>query len=385
MKKKICVVTATRAEYGLLYWILKEIQSDCNLELQLIVTGTHLSPEFGMTIKEIENEFVINKTIEILMSSDTSIGISKTMALAQISISEALSELNPDIVLLLGDRSELLSAAAAALIARIPIAHIHGGETTEGAYDEAIRHSITKMSHLHFATTEKYKQRIIQLGEDPKTVFNFGAPGLDNLKKLPLLGRKKIEKKLKLKFNLRNILVAFHPITLQKNSTEKYFSQIIEALNGLKNTNLIFTKSNADVESRIINSMIDDYVSNNRKKSISFHSLGQINFLSCIKNCDIIIGNSSSGIIEAPSLRTATIDIGDRQKGRIRASSVISCSANKEEILQAINRVYTTEFSSIVKLTTNPYYQDNTSKKIVEEIKRYKFSKNLIKKFYDCI
>jgi GDP/UDP-N,N'-diacetylbacillosamine 2-epimerase (hydrolysing) len=248
--RKICVVTGARAEYGLLYWLMKEIQADAQLELQVIVTGMHLSPEFGLTYKEVEKEFRINKKIEMLLSSDTPIGISKSMGLAQISFAEAYAELNPDIVVVLGDRFEIFSAASAAMIARIPIAHIHGGETTEGAFDEAIRHSITKMSHLHFVATEDYRRRVMQLGEAPERVFNFGAPGLDNVIKLKLLEKNEFEKVIDFKLGMKNLLVTFHPATLEQSTAENQFQQLLNALDELSDTNIIFTKSNADTDGR---------------------------------------------------------------------------------------------------------------------------------------
>jgi GDP/UDP-N,N'-diacetylbacillosamine 2-epimerase (hydrolysing) len=245
MKRKICIITGTRAEYGLLYWLMKEIESDKDLELQLIVTGMHLSPEFGLTYKEIEKEFKIDKKIEMLLSSDTPVGISKSMGLAQISFAEAFNELAPDIVVILGDRYEVFSAASAAMVSRIPIAHIHGGEVTEGAFDESIRHSITKMAHLHFTATEEYRRRVIQLGEYPDRVFNVGAMGIENIKKLKLLNKEEFEKSINFKLNKKNILVTFHPVTLEKNSAGKQFKELLDAIDELENTNIIFTKANS--------------------------------------------------------------------------------------------------------------------------------------------
>src|SRR3989338_4133875 len=320
--RKICIITGTRAEYGLLYWLMKEMQSNASLELQVIVTGMHLSPEFGLTYKEIEKEFSINKKIEMLLSSDTPIGISKSMGLAQISFAEAYEDLSPDIAVVLGDRFEIFSAATAAMIARIPIAHIHGGETTEGAFDEAIRHSVTKMSHLHFVATEEYRQRGIQLGEDPKRVFNFGAPGLDNINNLHLLTKEEFEESIGFKLGMKNLLVTFHPVTLEQSTAKEQFQQLLFALDSLSDTHIIFTKANADTDGRIINYMIDSYVSANSNKSIAFTSLGQLRYLSALQNVDAVVGNSSSGLIEAPSFKIGTINIGDRQKGRIKAASV---------------------------------------------------------------
>ncbi len=252
-KRKVCVITGTRAEYGLLFWLMKEIQADAMLELQIIATGMHLSPEFGLTYKEIEKDFKIDKKIEMLLSSDTSIGISKSMGLAQISFAESYDQLQPDMVVVLGDRYEIFSAVSAAMIARIPIAHLHGGETTEGAFDEAIRHSITKMSHLHFTATEAYKNRVIQLGEQPDSVFNVGGLGIDNIIKLTLLSKEELEESIDFKLNKNNILITFHPVSLEKATAQHQFNELLLALDEQENTALIFTKANSDPDGRIIN------------------------------------------------------------------------------------------------------------------------------------
>ncbi len=383
MKRKICVVTGTRAEYGLLYWLMKEIEADSELELQLIVTGMHLSPEFGLTYKEIEKEFKIDKKIEMLLSSDTSIGISKSMALAQISFSEAYEELKPDIVLVLGDRYEIFSAASAAVIARVPIAHLHGGETTEGAFDEAIRHSITKMSHLHFVATDEYRKRVIQLGEEPQRVFNVGGMGIENIKRLKLLTKEEFEKSINFKLNKKNILVTFHPVTLENSTAKEQFSELLEAIDELEDTHIIFTKANSDTDGRIINKMIDDYVAKNSHKSIAFTSLGQLRYLSALQFIDAMVGNSSSGLAEAPSFKIGTINIGDRQKGRIKSDSVIDCKPQKEDILRAFKILYSQEFQENLQKVNNPYGDGIASQKIINTLKKVDV-KNLLKKsFYD--
>lgn len=381
--RKICVVTGTRAEYGLLYRLMKEIQADQDLELQIIVTGMHLSPEFGLTYKEIEKEFLINKKIEMLLSSDTSIGISKSMGLAQISFAEAYSELCPDIIVVLGDRFEIFSAASAAMIARIPIAHIHGGETTEGAFDEAIRHSITKMSHLHFAATEEYRRRIIQLGEQPDRVFNFGAPGLDNICDMRPLTRDEFEQAIGFELGRNNLLVTFHPVTLEKDTAGEQFQQLLLALDALEDTRVIFTKANADINGRAINSMIDEYVAGNPGKAVAFASMGQLRYLSALRYVDAVVGNSSSGLIEAPSFRIGTINIGDRQKGRIKASSVIDCLPLRNEITKAIRRLYSTEFRESLRGVTNPYGTGGSSKKIAGVLRTMSLTSLLKKQFND--
>ena len=383
MARKICIITGTRAEYGLLYWLLKEIEADKELELQLIATGMHLSPEFGLTYKEIEKEFKINKKIEMLLSSDTSVGISKSMGLAQISFAESYYELKPDIVIVLGDRYEIFSATSAAMIARIPIAHIHGGEKTEGLIDEPIRHSITKMSHLHFTATDEYKNRVIQLGEDPSRVFNVGGMGIENIKRLELLNKKEFEKSIEFKLNIKNILVTFHPVTLENSTAKEQFQQLLDAIDELEDTNIIFTKANSDTDGRVINQMIDEYVTKNSHKSIVFTSLGQLRYLSALQYVDAVVGNSSSGLAEAPSFRIGTINIGDRQKGRIKASSVIDCEPNKDSILKSFEKLYSKEFQETLKTTINPYGNGCASKKIVEILKNVDLKNILKKSFYD--
>jgi GDP/UDP-N,N'-diacetylbacillosamine 2-epimerase (hydrolysing) len=382
MKRKICVVTGTRAEYGLLYWLMKEIEAEKKLKLQLIVTGTHLSPEFGLTYKEIEKEFKIDKKIEMLLSSDTSIGISKAMGLAQISFSEAYEELKPDIVVVLGDRYEIFCATSVAMIARIPVAHIAGGETTEGAFDEAIRHSITKMSHFHFTATQEYKNRVIQLGEHPSRVFNVGGMGIENIKRLKLLSKKEFEKSIDFKLNKKNILVTFHPVTLENSTSKEQFQELLDAIDELEDTNIIFTKANSDTDGRVINQMIDEYVSKNSHKSIGFTSLGQLRYLSALQFVDAMLGNSSSGLGEAPSFKVGTINIGDRQKGRIKASSVIDCKPKKEDILKALKKLYSNKFQKTLLNIKNPYGDGFASQEILKVLKNVSLHNILKKSFY---
>ena len=381
--KKICVVTGTRAEYGLLYWLMKAIQNDPDLELQVIVTGMHLSPEFGLTYKEVEKEFNINKKIEMLLSSDTAVGISKSMGLAQISFAEAYEELQPDLVVLLGDRYEIFSAASAAMIARIPIAHLHGGETTEGAFDEAIRHSITKMAYWHFTAAEPYRQRVIQLGESPDRVFNVGGLGIENIKRLPLLSKPDFEKSIDFKLARCNLLITYHPVTLETASATAQFQALLDAVDTLENTHLIFTKANSDTDGRIINQMIDHYVSQNSHKSVAFASLGQLRYLSALQYVDAVVGNSSSGIAEVPSFKKATINIGDRQKGRLKAQSIIDCVPTEQGIKDALKTVYSDDFQTMLLSTVNPYGDGEASSKILPIIKRDIAAKDLKKIFYD--
>lgn len=378
--KKICIVTGTRAEYGLLFWLIKGVNDDSDLELQLIVTGMHLSPEFGLTWQQVKNDgFPISRKIEILLSSDTAIGISKSNGLAQISFAEAYDQLNPEIIILLGDRTETFAAASAALIAGIPIAHIHGGELTEGAYDDAIRHSITKMSHLHFTSTDLYRKRVIQLGEQPDSVFNYGAIGLDNIRKLPLLGKSEFEESINRKLNKKNYLITFHPVTLEDQSAGEQFSELLSSLDEEENSLLIFTKPNSDKDGRVIIQLIDKYVNKNPEKAISFNSLGQIRYLSAIKYMDAIIGNSSSGIIEVPVFNVPTINIGDRQKGRITGLTIFNCKPKKEDISKTIEFVKNFDKR---KTYHHPYGDGYTSEKILKLLKNLD-KINIKKKFYD--
>lgn len=331
--------------------LLNEIEKDNDLDLQLIVTGMHLSSEFGLTYKEVEQKFTIDKKIEILLSSDSSIGISKSMGLAMISFSEVFEELSPDIIVVLGDRFEIFSAVSAAMISRIPIAHLNGGELTEGLIDEAIRHSITKMSHLHFTATEEYKKRVVQLGENPERVFNVGEIGLDNIKTIKLFTKDEFEKSINYKLDKKSLLVTYHPVTLETFTAEKQFEELLMALDELKNTTIIFTKSNSDMNGRIINEMIDKYVSHNRHKSLKFTSLGHIRYLSALQYVDAVVGNSSSGIVEASSFKIGTINIGDRQKGRVQPKSVINCKPKKEDILMSLEKLYSIDFKKIFKVS----------------------------------
>lgn len=384
LNRKICIVTGTRAEYGLLYRLMKEIDEDNDLTLQIVATGMHLSPEFGSTYLEIKNDgFVINKKVEMLLSSDTPVGISKSIGLGVIGFADAYESLKPDIIVLLGDRFEILTSAIAAMIACIPIAHIHGGETTEGAFDEAIRHSITKMSHLHFTAADKYRTRVIQLGENPDRVFNVGGIGIDNINQMNLLGCRELENRIKFEFGQKNLLVTFHPVTLEGFTAQEQFENLLGAIDELENTKIIFTKPNADTGGRILIKMIDDYVAKNLKKAIAFKSLGQLKFLSVLQYIDGMVGNSSSGLLEAPTFKIGTIDIGDRQKGRIKAKSVISCHPTKESIRQAMKTLYSKEFQNQLKSVDNPYGKGGASKKIRKIIKTTHLSGILKKAFYD--
>jgi len=382
--RKICVITGTRAEYGLLYWLMREVDADKDLELQIIATGMHLSPEFGNTYQQIEKDgFVIDKKVDMLLSSDSGIGINKSMGLGMIGFSDVFNDLQPDLIVILGDRFEIFSAVSTAMIAKIPVVHIHGGEATEGLIDEPIRHSITKMSHLHFAATDEYKNRIIQLGEQPDKVFNVGGLGIDNINKLKLLSKADFEKSIGFKLGEKNILVTFHPVTLEKSTAKMQFQVLLNSISELINTKIIFTKANADTDGRIINSMIDDYVDNHKNNTIAFASMGQLNYLSALQFVDAVVGNSSSGLLEAPSFKIGTIDIGDRQRGRIKANSVISCLPKKRDIDKAFNQLYSENFQNIISNVENPYGKGGASKEIVRTIKDIDLDGILKKPFYD--
>ncbi|MDI7166857.1 UDP-N-acetylglucosamine 2-epimerase [Leptospira santarosai] len=384
MKKKICVITGTRADYGLLRWLILEISKSSKLDLQIIATGMHLSPEFGLTYKEIENDgFLIQKKIEILLSSDSVVGVSKSIGLGLIGFSEAFADLNPDIILILGDRFEIFSAAVAALISRIPIAHLHGGEVTEGAFDEGIRHSITKMSHFHFVATSEYRNRVIQLGEDPSNVFLVGGMGIDGVRKSNLLKKEELEFSLNIKFKRNNLLITFHPVTLEGTTAKAQMTELLLSLETLsQETGLIFTMPNADTDSRIIFELIKKFTSS-RSNAWHFTSLGQTLYLSCLQFVDAVVGNSSSGIIEAPSFKIGTINIGDRQKGRLKAKSIIDCEPNKEGIMNALKKLYSSDFQKNLSTTINPYGEGGASEKIVKILEGLEAQEVLKKKFFD--
>ena len=382
--KKICVITGTRAEYGQLSYLLKKIEDSNKLQLQLVVTGMHLSPEFGLTYKAIENDgFKIDRKIEMVLSADTPSSISKSTAVGLIGFADAFNELAPDLVVLLGDRYEIFAACTAAFFAKIPISHIAGGETTSGAFDEAIRHSITKMAYWHFVANKSYERRVVQLGEDPKRVFNVGALAVDSIKRTRLLSKNKLVDETGIKFGEKNLIITYHPVTLDYQSSEKDMEIIFEVLNSFKDINLIFTMPNADTNGRILKTMILDYVKKNPGRSQSFNSLGSTNYLSALQYVDGVLGNSSSGLSEAPSFKIGTINIGDRQKGRIRAKSIIDCKPNKSSISQAIKKLYSQKFQKIIKNVKNPLGMGNSTNKILDTFLKKDIPRNLKKDFYD--
>ena len=383
MKCKICVITGTRAEYGLLRWVMDGIQKSSKLELQIIATGMHLSPEFGLTYREIEKDgFRINKKVEMLVSSDTKVSLAKSMGLGMIGLAEAFEELKPDLILVLGDRFEIFSAVAAGMVARIPVVHLHGGEATEGLIDESIRHSVTKMSHLHFVAAEEYRNRVIQLGEEPDRVFLVGGLGIDSIVKMNLLARSELEESLDFKFGKKNLLVTFHPVTLEENTSEEQMEELLSVLGKLKETHVIITMPNADTDGRILFGLIENFV-RTHPNSKAFTSLGQLRYLSCIKHVDAIVGNSSSGLTEVPSFKKATINIGDRQRGRIKADSVIDCEPLEKSILEAVRKLYSQEFKKNLKSVINPYGTGGASDAIVKVLENISFDHILKKRFYN--
>jgi len=384
MKKTICIVTGSRAEYGLFYPLLEEIRKTPEFQLQIIVTGMHLSSRYGLTYKQILRDgFKINEKVKIPLEDDTPEGVTKSLGIAVIGFASVFKRLKPDLVILLGDRFETYSTAIAAFVAMIPIAHLHGGELTEGAIDDAFRHSITKMSSLHFTSIEDYRRRVIQLGEDPSRVFNVGALGIDNIKALKPFSKSEFQEWAGIKLKKRSLLITFHPVTLEDNTSKEQFSKLLMALDELKEATLLFTKANADTFGRVINRMIDDYVVANRGKAKAFASMGQLRYLSAMKYVDAVVGNSSSGIIEAPSFKIGTINIGDRQAGRIHSESVIDCPPDVKSIKKAFKKLYSPEFKNLLRCVVNPYGDGNTAKRIMRVLKETDLKGIIIKKFYD--
>lgn len=385
MKKKICVVTGSRAEYGLFYPLLEEIKKEPIFGLYIAVTGMHLSCLYGSTYKEILRDgFNINAKVKIPLNNDTPEGITKSLGIGVIGFASVFKRLKPDFVVLLGDRFETYSAAIAAFLAKIPIIHLHGGELTEGAVDDAFRHSITKMSTLHFVSAQDYRRRVIQLGEQPERVFNIGALGIDNIRRLKLLSKDKLGKQLNFNLEGKTALVTFHPVTLENNTSGLQFNEILAALTYLKDLKVIFTKPNSDINGKIIIKLIDKFVKDNPERSIAFSSLGRLKYLFLMKHVDVALGNSSSGIIEMPSFGKPTVNIGDRQKGRIKAGSVIQCAPEKKSIVRALRKALSVKFSSVCAKVKNPFGNGIAAKKIILILKReIPKIKNLKKDFYD--
>lgn len=383
MTRKICVITGSRAEYGLLRWVMQGIKNDQELTLQIIATGMHLSPEFGLTYREIEKDgFQIDRKVEMLTSSDSPVGIAKSIGLGLIGFADTLNELQPDLIVVLGDRFEIFAAVSAALVARIPVAHLHGGEATECLVDEAIRHSITKMSQLHFVAANEYRQRVIQLGEQPEFVFLVGGLGVDNIKRLKLLDREELETSLGFRFTKKNLLITFHPVTLDNSSAANQMAELLAALDELRDTQLIFTLPNADTDGRILIEMVDQFAASHTNAH-SFKSLGQMLYFSCITQVDGVVGNSSSGITEVPSFKKGTINIGDRQRGRLQARSIINCEPIRHNIASALKKLYSADFQSNLDQVTTPYGEGGASEAIVTVVKTISLQGILKKHFYD--
>ncbi|MEE9338136.1 MAG: UDP-N-acetylglucosamine 2-epimerase [Methylococcaceae bacterium] len=377
--KKICVVTGTRAEYGLFYPVLKKIQASKKLQLQLIVTTMHLSEAFGNTYQQIENDgFVIDEKIENLITSNTKSAIAKSTGLATILLSDAYNRLQPDLILLLGDRFETHAAATTAMLMNIPIGHIHGGEKTEGAVDEQIRNSVTKMSYLHFASTEEYRNRIIQMGEDPSRVFTSGAPGIDNILELQLLEKKALEKELNWMFGTKSALFTYHPVTLNQSNNEKEIEKILDVLSQ-ENLNILFTYANADEGSSLLNKKVEQFCQINPAQYKVVKSLGQLKYLSAMKHVDLLIGNSSSGIIEAASFKKPVVNIGTRQKGRLKSGNVFDCHI--QSLKQAIKYTLSDEFIGKCSSVLNIYGAGKAADIIVNNLEALEFKVD--KKFID--
>lgn len=385
MKKSICIVTGTRAEYGLLSPIIKQLIATNSFELKIVATGMHLSEDFGFTYKEIEADGIsIDAKIDVLQSDDSNKAMSKAIGIGVIGFAEYFDKNQPDMVVVLGDRFEIFAAAIAAAVACIPIAHLYGGETTEGAVDEFFRHSITKMSYLHFTSTEQYRQRVINMGEAPDRVFNVGATGVENILSMPLMAKDELARSIDFDLNSPYALVTFHPVTLEKNTATKQIEDLLSALDETNGLNYIFTKANADANGRAINKKIDAYCEE-KENAIAFTSMGVLRYLSAMKYCEMVIGNSSSGIMETPSFNKPTINIGDRQKGRICAKSVISCEPEKHVIIKSIDKARSQQFLNEIAHQITPYGDGKTSEKIVAVIKDFLDNDkiNLKKSFYD--
>ena len=383
MKRKICIITGTRAEYGLLYWIIKGINEDPELELQLIVTGMHLSTEFGLTLREIEKDgFPISEKVEMLLSSDTETAIAMSMGIGMMGFAKTYERIRPDLIVVLGDRFEILSAVSASIPFRIPVAHIHGGESTEGVIDEPIRHAVTKMSHIHFTATDKYRSRVVQMGENPERVFCFGAPGLDNIRRLNLMNEEELRIELDIPEGKKIGVVTYHPVTLEDNTAESQIHEILKSLEDFGDIYWVITLPNADTNGRVIINIIDDFSRSNPDKARAHTSLGQLRYLSLLKYAALMVGNSSSGIVEAPSFALPVVNVGDRQTGRVRGNNVIDVECKRELVSEGIQKALSSELRSMMNNTQNPYGQGNTSERIVEKLKTVPLGEKLIKKSF---
>ncbi|MDE6338916.1 MAG: UDP-N-acetylglucosamine 2-epimerase (hydrolyzing), partial [Muribaculaceae bacterium] len=384
-KRKICIVTGTRAEYGILSRLMKSLDEDSSVELQIIATNMHLSPEFGMTVKEIEEDGLkVDRKVEMLLSSDTAVGTVKSMGLASIGLADAYAGLNPDLIVILGDRYEMLSAASAALIFGIPVAHLHGGEITEGAYDDAIRHAITKLSYLHFTATEEYRNNIIQMGESPDRVFWVGALGADNIGNREIMSLKELEESLGFNLGEDFLLVTFHPVTREPGQAEAQTQALLDALENVIDVhNILFTLPNSDTDGRIIARMIHDWVQLHPDKAVAVTSLGRRRYYSALKYCKAVVGNSSSGLCEAPSFRKPTLNIGIRQQGRTQGNTIVNCDPTRESISDGLRKVLSDDFAMYISnYGVNPYVKPNTLSEIKNVLKEFPLSRHPVKHFY---
>ncbi|WP_116520444.1 UDP-N-acetylglucosamine 2-epimerase [Achromobacter insuavis] len=380
--RKICVVTGSRAEYGLMRSLLGAIAADPALTLQIVATGMHLSPEFGMTYRSIEEDgFRIDAKVEMLLSADSAVAVTKSLGLGVIGFADAFDRLAPDIVVVLGDRFEILAAAQAAMLACIPIAHIHGGETSEGAFDEGIRHAITKMAQWHFTAAEPYRRRVVQLGEAPDRVFNVGAPGLDILATAKWMGWDELATSLDMELGKPLFVVTYHPVTLESRSPRDAMMQLLGALEAFPQATIVFTYPNADTGGRVLIDCIDQFVARNRSRAKAFVSLGQLRYLSLMREANVVIGNSSSGLTEAPAMKRATVNIGNRQNGRLKASSVIDATDDQASIIAAIEQALSAEFVSRLPATHSLYGQGDAAAAIVSILRSATLS--VQKAFFD--
>jgi UDP-hydrolysing UDP-N-acetyl-D-glucosamine 2-epimerase len=383
-KRKICVVTGSRAEYGLLRWLMEEIRADDRLELQVAATGMHLSPEFGSTYRDIEADgFRIDAKVDMQLSDDNPAGITRSVGLGVIGFADVMQDLQPDLVVVLGDRFEILAAVQSAVLARIPVAHIHGGELTEGAIDDAIRHALTKMSHLHFTAAEPYRRRVIQMGEEPSRVFNVGAAGLDAMKRVKRIARKDFESAIGMTLANPTFLVTCHPETLEERNSETVLA-LLDALGRFPQSRIIFTGANADAGGRTIDDAVMRYVAGRPERTVFRVSLGQQLYLAALAYVDVVIGNSSSGVIEAPAFGVPTVNIGDRQKGRLRSDSVIDCAPDVSEIAAAIERALSPEFRDIARKTRPAYGTGDTARQICKVLADTSLDEIRRKRFYDA-
>ena len=382
MRRRICVFTGTRAEYGLLRWVMHDIQASDDLDLQLIVSGMHLEKRYGNTYQEIEDHgFTADASVEIDLVDDSPSGVIRSMALCMEKVGDEIKRLSPDIFLVLGDRYEAFAAATAAMLRRVPIAHVHGGEATEGVIDEAIRHSITKMSHVHFVAAESFRERVVQLGERPDTGHGVGGMGVDSISRSNLLDRNELEKTIGFNFGEKSLLITFHPVTLEPETSSQQIEELLAALQEFPEIHLLFTMPNSDSGGHVIANALERFVSG-RSNSVLHTSLGQTGYLSCLELVDGVVGNSSSGLLEAPSMNTGTIDIGDRQRGRLRAGSVINCEPRKDAIVESIRELYSLEFQRIVHNIQSPYGLPGASTLIMDTLRSVDLEGILKKEFY---